>query len=1051
MDWTLDTAALPPSPPPELDPDQQRVVEHRGAPLLVLAGPGTGKTTTLVETVVARLTDAVAPLPPERMLVLTFGRRAAGELRDRIAARIGGGVLPTIATFHSFAYGFVQAASVDATIAPPPRLLTGAEEDVRIRELIMGSAEDGTITWPEDMHGALSTLGFANEVRAVLSRARQFGIDPARLRTLGRAADRPAWEAIGHLAVQDDAVMAFQDVMDYSDLLVRAVARARELAAQSALGIDLVVVDEYQDTDPLQVALLQVLTSGGAELIAVGDPDQGIYGFRGADIGAITRFAEDFPGAVPPMVLRHSRRFGPQVKSVATSVLGSQGYAGLPIEVLREHRDTHCAPQDLDEVLIDRFTSMAALAAGVADDIARAHVERGVPWESMAILTRTGADMKVLERALRLAHIPVATSRDDIPLRREPAVAVLLHALRMCEQPARMRPAQAMELVMGPLCGVDALEVRRWGRAQRAAWRLAHPDLPPPPASTLMRDALLGDEPMRAQGETLRAIEGLRRLVARTHEQIKGFCTPAEALWTLWSGEVDGSRTHYWPERLRSAALHGSRTAHHDLDAIIALFDAAARFVGRNRGAAGIRDFLDSLAAQELPTEPVTERAARADAVRMLTAHRAKGLEWDEVWVVGLQDGVWPNVRPRGSVLEPDRLTPEGLAEPPTARALLDEERRLLYVACTRARTRAVLCTVDAAESDGERPSRFIDELTASGVPSRTVPESVAVTSLPTLVASLRNHLDDPVLGDGAAALLAELAAVRDDDDVPLVPAADPSRWWGAQAWSSGAEPILADTDALRLSGSTLDTLRTCPRRWFLERQAHAEAPKANAAVTGTVVHTIAEFVGKQQVPVDVDAMDQLVDHVWSTLSFDAPWYARHERAEVRAALERFCAYHQSATRDLIDTEVELISEVELPGPDGTAHRVRLRGFIDRLERGEQDTVIAVDLKTQRHAPTKADLVHHAQLGLYQYLIRLSGREPGGAELVQLRKGSVAPQVQVQAALSEEQPNWVERDLVNAAQTVRSERFWAVRSSTCSHCSFRASCPAMSDRLVPPC
>ena len=1017
----------------------------------MLAGPGTGKTTTLVEAVVARLTDPMHPVPPDAIAMLTFGRRAAGELRDRIAARIGGGLLPTVATFHSFAYGFVQQGIDRADTTALPRLLTGAEEDVRIRDLIMGSAADNTVAWPADVHGALGTLGFANEVRAVLARARQYGIEPAALRAIGRASERPAWQAIGQLAVQDDAVMAFQDVMDYTDLLVRAVDRAQQLAAAGAHPYAVIVVDEYQDTDPLQVALLKALVGPNTTFIAVGDPDQGIYGFRGASIAAITRFADDFPNAAPPIVLRQVRRFGPRIKAAANVVLSAQAYPGLSAELLAEHRNPTCTTDGPDDITIQTFSSMPSLAAGIAEDIAQAHLIDGLPWESMAILARNGAEMKTLERALTTAHIPVASSRDDIPLRQEPAVAVLLHAMRLCLDPDRMRPAQANDLLMGPLCGLDALAIRRWGRAQRAAWREAEPHTAPPPAQVLMRDALIGAQPLRAPQEIRQTVERLQDLIAAAHDQIRSHASPADVLWQLWSADVKGVRAHHWPERLRSAALHGSRTANHDLDAVMALFDAASRFVGRNRGAAGIRDFLDSLAAQELPTEAVIERAPRADAVRLLTAHRAKGLEWDAVWIVGLQDGMWPNVRPRGSVLEPDRLTANGLGAPPTARALLDEERRLLYVACTRARRRVTLCAVDAADTDGERPSRFVDELIAAGVASHAPSHEGTLTSLPTLVATLRNHLDDPDLGSAAAELLAELAMARDDDHQPLVPWADPSTWWGFHDWSPGAHPVLDPTAPLPLSGSTLETLRTCPRRWFLERHAHADPPKSNAAVTGSVVHTVAEFIGKDALPADVHDIEPLVDQVWSALSFDAPWQSRQERAGAREALERFCVYHRAAERELVDTEVELISEVTLTGPDGEPHAVRLRGFIDRLEAGDAGALIAVDLKTQRHPPVKAELPRHAQLGMYQYLIQRSGRSPGGAELIQLREGSRGPRVQEQPALGDEHPNWVEDDIAAAAADAREERFWAIPNSACTHCAFRTSCPAKTDRLGSAC
>jgi hypothetical protein len=154
--FLLDLSPLPPSTPASLDAEQARVVAHTRGPLLVLAGPGTGKTTTIVEAVAARLSAPQAPLAPSEILVLTFGKRAAGELRDRLVARIGGGLVPTVATFHSFAYGVIRETADDYLISP--RLMSGAEEDVRIRELLLGSVEDGVIAWPDDLAAALPRI-----------------------------------------------------------------------------------------------------------------------------------------------------------------------------------------------------------------------------------------------------------------------------------------------------------------------------------------------------------------------------------------------------------------------------------------------------------------------------------------------------------------------------------------------------------------------------------------------------------------------------------------------------------------------------------------------------------------------------------------------------------------------------------------------------------------------------------------------------------------------------------------------------------------------------
>src|SRR5438445_5005917 len=152
-------------PAPVLDEAQHRVVDHRGGPLLVLAGPGTGKTTTLVEAAVARVGAGV---PVEQMLMLTFSRRAAGELRDRVAGRLGGTRRDPIArTLHSYAFGVLRMAAV-RNRAAAPRLLNGPEQDVLIRQLVANNPPD---RWPASVRPALTTRAFAGELRDLLMRA----------------------------------------------------------------------------------------------------------------------------------------------------------------------------------------------------------------------------------------------------------------------------------------------------------------------------------------------------------------------------------------------------------------------------------------------------------------------------------------------------------------------------------------------------------------------------------------------------------------------------------------------------------------------------------------------------------------------------------------------------------------------------------------------------------------------------------------------------------------------------------------------------------------
>src|SRR6201997_897214 len=187
-------APTPPSPP-ALDAAQQRVVDHKGGPLLVLAGPGTGKTTTIVAAVAERIERR--GIDPSRILVLTFSRKAAGELRDRIPASLGRTTSEPLAlTFHSYAYALVRREFVLAG-DQPPRLLSAPEQLLEIRRMLRAEAADGGKNWPGDRRAALATRGFAEELRDVLMRAAERGLDGKALRQLGRRRRRDDWVAAG--------------------------------------------------------------------------------------------------------------------------------------------------------------------------------------------------------------------------------------------------------------------------------------------------------------------------------------------------------------------------------------------------------------------------------------------------------------------------------------------------------------------------------------------------------------------------------------------------------------------------------------------------------------------------------------------------------------------------------------------------------------------------------------------------------------------------------------------------------------------------------------
>src|SRR6478735_732629 len=403
---------------PELDEHQRRVVDHPGGPLLVLAGPGTGKTTTLVEAIVDRIEHRGAR--PDQVLALTFSRKAAEQLRDRVTARLGRTMSTTLSsTFHSFAYALVRRYSPAELYEAPLRLLSAPEQDVVLRELLTDHPE--SVIWPDSLSRALGTRGFAREVHTVLSRAREKGLDGDELRMLGEAEGVPEFVAAGLFLDQYLDSLDSQGAIDYADLIRRATIEAAVHRDELRAQLRHVFVDEYQDTDPGQVALLRALAGDGRDLTVVGDPHQSIYGFRGAEVRGILDFPAAFPradGAPADVVaLRTTRRFGPRLL-VASQRLAHR--LALPGTIPLEARTAFLAPQadgPAGRVQVMTFDSERAEAEHLADLLRRAHLEDGIGWDEMAVLVRSGrSTIPPLRRALGAAGVPVEVAGDDVPL-----------------------------------------------------------------------------------------------------------------------------------------------------------------------------------------------------------------------------------------------------------------------------------------------------------------------------------------------------------------------------------------------------------------------------------------------------------------------------------------------------------------------------------------------------------------------------------------------------------------------------------------------------------
>lgn len=1076
----------PPGPhaAPELDPAQERVASWAGpGTCVVLGSPGTGATTAIVEAAVAHLSEH----PAARTLVLARDRDAVRRMRAAIARRLPAGALPTVTTFHGLAYSLVRRTTGPGRDSAMPRLLSGAEEDARIRDLLRGAIDDGYVPWPDDLLAASATLGFANDLRAMLARARELGLSPADVDAIGREAGVPAWQTLGRLAEIDAEVMALEGVIDYGGLLELAIDAASDWSGE----LDRIYVDDFQEAGPLQRQLLQALTGPATSTVVAADPDIAAFGFRGGDRLGALRLIDEARADVIVLDRVHSGTGA--IRAAYDAIRRQPALPGLSAPHLRAYRHPEDdTPADQGTARVLAHDTWSDLVAWVTDDVRQLHLGQSgpgqpgpgqsgaepVPWSDIAIIARSTSHLESLRRALAAVGVPVTMASADIPLPDEPAVATLLAAASAAIAPEDLSVQDAVDLVTGPLLALDVADLRALARALREEFRAVHPGQPAPPGTALVRDLLAEavTDPRTSRDVAAPAREACARLLALggalavVRERADAGAAPGEVLWQAWSGALPDPEGWAWPERLRRAALAGHAPSGHDLDAVLALFATAERLSDRYAGVVGIRGLLAALHGQRVAAERVAAAAPATPAVSLLTAHLAVGRRWNHVIVVGAQEGTWPPALGGSSALrlpEWDAMVTGSMASDPSSalRAAsadrMAQERRLFALAVSRARTHLTVATVS---SDADQPSRFIDDLGIEpihrpGRPPRPL-------TLDGLIARLRTTAQDPAQSPGVrrAAIhrLAVLADAVDESGVPLAPRADPATWWGVVDPTPGVEPIRPLDRPVTLSGSGLAALQGCPLRWFLSRVVRAEGPRGRALAIGSLVHAMAERAARGDIPVDSDVMLREIDRVWAELPFDAPWEAQAERTEVAAALARLCAYLRTADEAIaVEHEFRVTIPLKTDADDGpragdSIDEVVLSGAIDRVEITADGRVRLIDFKTARTPPSGPAVESDPQLATYQLAVQhgalgdlVAGPRLEGAALVQLRvEGSVSaglPRVQGQSALDDGDDAWIVDDMVAAVACVRAEDFPAVPSNDCRTCPYVTACPAQPE------
>jgi len=656
-----------------LNPAQDAAVRHPGGPLLVLAGAGSGKTRVLT----ARIAHLIRErgVAPSRIFAVTFTNKAAGEMRARVAALLGADPRGLwIGTFHALSARLLRREAALLGFGPNFTIYDQDDSESFIKRLMEQRGHSPKANPPRAIH-------------AIISSAKNRMILPEEL---GASADSPLERLAAEIYAALGPALRQANAMDFDDLLLSPLtlfAEHPERLAYWQRRFDHVLVDEFQDTNAAQYRLVKQLATEHRNLCVVGDDDQAIYGWRGADVRHMLSFQQDFPGTTLIKLEQNYR---------STQVILDAANGVIAENARRLGKTLFTAQQGGEPVTLLTAADERDEAEWLAGELSRRAAEGDAAYEGMAVLYRTNAQSRPLEEAFRFRGIPYRlVGAVSFYERRE--VKDVLAYLRLIANPAD--DEAFARIVNVPRRGIGDASLTpllrtatQWGKplldVARAAERI--PDLRPN-----VRAALAG---LAALIDALRARHGAADPATALEQAVAAV---GYAQYLADEGPEGVERLENVQELIAGAA-EWAETAGADGDED----GDEAGAGGAEKGATLIERYLTQAAL----VTSADQGTGDPTGVTLMTVHMAKGLEWPVVALAGLEDGLFPLARSAGE--------PGGL----------EEERRLCYVGLTRAREKLYLSWARTRYRTGRlelsEPSRFLEALPAGALEERSTTPS---------------------------------------------------------------------------------------------------------------------------------------------------------------------------------------------------------------------------------------------------------------------------------------------------------------------------------------
>ena len=963
---------------------QLQAIEHVRGPMLVVAGAGTGKTSVLVERIARLLREGHAR--PDEILALTFTDNAAGEMSARVRKAVAGGNCDGLRalTFHAYCYGLLERTGKGFRLLTPQdlwvylrRRISELELNWYIRAASPGQFLEALLEFfdrchdevvdPADYRKYVAGLSRTNATLPRVVSSKQAG-GMSREEVLARC------EEIASVFLRVEQMLARENLGSYAHMITRALELLRNdegLRAAEQGRARFLLLDEFQDVNLAQIELARLLAGTGQNVFAVGDPDQAIYRFRGASAAAFEEFARRFPRTKRVTLTENQRSHTPILKCAYAVISGNPTLAPAGAVFKREPLESARDQGDKKQgELLPKFP----VELLIADDEQR---------EAFEVARR-------IEDLLRAPD-----KRRDGKARRCPRIAVLYRQHMHRNGLVRELVARQVPFVVVGLNALDAPEVRDLLACLRvlasmadsgsmfrvAALPIFHVD------AEALRHALVHAGKGGDFISVLETIPGGGEVVATVEEawataRMKGMNTAAVLLYVLERFGFDRNA----PPVLAFAKF---------------VLDWAKKPVAGSGELSEFLAYMDHYPEAGGIVEVATgEEGSDPNVVQLMTAHAAKGLEFDHVFVLRLNQNSFPTAFKEKLFEFPQHLRRGLVAEGDDKEIHKQEERRLFYVAMTRARETLTLCARPSRSRKDARPNAFVRDL----INDRTA----------------RPYWTE-----------SEVAPVTID-----VAAGAPASGSGVGSWLLGPPPSPFIFDGV-LSATVIESYETCPLQFKIERFWKVPGEVAAQMQYGNTIHTLLrDYYESRRAgrPKSADEMLVLLRDGLAVTGFVDPVQRELYEKEGTKQLREFVRLEQTKPQaEVIGTERGF--EITLGG-------VRVKGRLDRIDRIAGNRVAIIDYKTGK--PRTED---HARKSLQLSIYALAAREKWDYEAERLVFYNVADNSEVASKRDSQQLEDACRRVAEVAAEIKAGNFDPSPGFHCGWCAYRNLCPATEERL----